>query len=137
MIETHGLNTTSAHYARMGQQECEKIHLATCEILERVGIDVHDEKALKVLVKGGANADGIRVRIPEYMVTRALATVPKRLTLYDRKGAVVIRAGGYNTCYGGGSDCLNILDHRTGQRRRPALKDVQEAATVMDALPEI
>ena len=137
MIETHGLNTTSAHYARMGQQECEKIHLATCEILERVGIDVHDEKALQVLVKGGAKADGIRVRISEHRVTQALATAPKRLTLYDRKGAVVIRAGGYNTCYGGGSDCLNILDHRTGQRRRPALKDVQEAATVMDALPEI
>jgi trimethylamine--corrinoid protein Co-methyltransferase len=137
MIETHGLNTTSAHYARMGQQECEKVHLATCEILERVGVDVHDEKALQVLVKGGARADGIRVRIPEYMVTRALAAAPKRLTLYDRKGKVAIRAGGYNTYYGGGSDCLNILDHRTGQRRKPVLKDVQEASTVMDALPEI
>ena len=43
MIETHGLSTTSAHYLRMGQQECETIHLATLEILQRVGVDVHDE----------------------------------------------------------------------------------------------
>jgi trimethylamine--corrinoid protein Co-methyltransferase len=32
---------------------------------------------------------------------------------------------------------LNILDHRTGQRRRATLQDVADAVTVMDALPEI
>ncbi|NIV37520.1 MAG: hypothetical protein GWN58_51315, partial [Anaerolineae bacterium] len=63
MIETHGLHTSSAHYARLGQQECDRVHLATLEILERVGVDVHDEKARALLVKGGAKADGIRVRV--------------------------------------------------------------------------
>jgi trimethylamine--corrinoid protein Co-methyltransferase len=128
---------TSAHYARLGRAECEKIHVATLEILERVGVDVHDEKALELLVKGGARADGIRVRVPEHMVEKALAVTPKRMTLYDRNGLVAIRAWGYNTYYGGGSDCLNILDHRTGQRRRALCKDVQEAILLKDALPEI
>jgi len=137
MIETHGTSTTSAHYARMGRAECEKIHVGTLEILERVGVDVHDEKALELLVKGGAKADGIRVRIPEHMVEKALALAPKRLTLYNRHGQVAIRAWGYNTYYGGGSDCLNILDHRTGQRRRAVRRDVVEAIRLMDALPEI
>jgi trimethylamine--corrinoid protein Co-methyltransferase len=137
MIETHGLSTTSAHYARLGQQEREKIHLASLEILERIGIDVHDEEARDLLVKGGAKADGIRVRIPEYVVERALNLAPKRMTLYDRSGNVAMRAWGYNTYYGGGSDCLNVLDHRTGERRRPVLTDVIEAATLMDAMPEI
>jgi trimethylamine--corrinoid protein Co-methyltransferase len=137
MIQTHGSNMTSAHYARMGEQECEKIHQATLEILERTGVDVHDEKAKQILVDGGAKADGLRVRIPAYMVSRALETAPHRMTLYNRKGQVALRAGGYNTYYGGGSDCLNILDHRTGQRRRPVLKDVVEASTLIDALPEL
>ncbi len=137
MIETHGLSTTSAHYARMGQQECEKIHLASLEILERTGVDVHEENARELLVKGGAKADGLRVRVPEYMVMKALSTTPKRITLYDRNGKVAIRAGGYNSYYGGGSDCLNILDHRTGLRRKPVLTDVMEASRLMDALPEI
>ncbi len=137
MIETHGQSMTTAHYARMGQQECDKIHRATLEILERTGVDVHDDKAREILVGGGAKADGLRVRIPEYMVARALATVPHRMTLYDRAGRVAMRAGGYNTYYGGGSDCLNVLDHRTGQRRKPTLKDVREASLVMDALPEL
>jgi trimethylamine--corrinoid protein Co-methyltransferase len=128
---------TSAHYARLGQQERQKIHLASLEILERVGIDVHDERARQILVKGGARADGLRLRIPEYMVERALALTPKRLTLYDRNGRVAIRAWGYNAYYGGGSDCLNVLDHRTGQRRAGTLQDVKEAAIVQDALPEL
>ncbi len=137
MIESHGLCMTSAHYARMGRQEREHIHIASLEVLERVGVDVHDERAREILVEGGAQADGIRVRIPEHMVTRALSLTPKRMTLYDRNGGAAIRAWGYNTYYGGGSDCLNVLDHRTGERRRPTLQDVREAATLMDALPEI
>lgn len=137
MIQTHGTSMTSAHFSRLGPQECEKIHMASLEILARIGIDVHDEKALETLVKGGALAEGIRVRIPEFMVTRALATAPKSITLYNRKGQAAMRAGKYNTYYGGGSDCLNILDHRSGERRRPLLSDVREASTLMDALPEI
>jgi trimethylamine--corrinoid protein Co-methyltransferase len=136
MIETHGLQTSSVHYARLGQREREKIHLASLEILERVGVDVHDEQARDILVGGGARADGLRVRIPEYMVTRALASAPRRLTLYDRPGRAALRAWGYNTYYGGGSDCLNVLDHRSGERRRATLQDVEEAAVVQDALPE-
>ena len=71
------------------------------------------------------------------MVEKALATAPKSITLYDRKGKVAMNAGKYNTYYGGGSDCLNILDHHTGQRRRPLLTDVRDASILMDALPEI
>ena len=75
--------------------------------------------------------------MPEYMVSRALATAPKRMTLYNRNGKPAMRAGGYNTYFGGGSDCLNILDHHTGQRRKPTLEDVRNASRLMDALSEI
>ena len=48
-----------------------------------------------------------------------------------------MHAGGYHSYFGGGSDCLNILDHRTGERRRPTLEDVRQATILMDALEEI
>ncbi len=44
---------------------------------------------------------------------------------------------GTNTFFGPGSDCLNIIDHRTGERRSPVLQDVAEAARVCDALTDI
>ena len=137
MITTHGTQTTSAHYARMGLAECEKIHLASLEILERIGVDVHDQKARDILVEGGAMTDGLRVQIPVYMVARALSTTPKQIKLFDRYGKIAMRAGAYNSYFGGGSDCLNILDHRTGERRKPTLADVAEAVRLMDALAEI
>jgi trimethylamine--corrinoid protein Co-methyltransferase len=135
MIQTHGQSVTSAHYARLGPQERESIHLASLEILERVGVEVHDKQARDLLIKGGASGQE-RICLPEYMVEKALAVTPRRLTLYDRNGRAAIRAHDYNTYYGGGSDCLNVLDHRTGERRRPTLQDVREAAIVQDALPE-
>lgn len=137
MITTHGTSMTSAHYSRMGHAECEQIHMATLEILQRVGVDVHDEEARNILHKGGARVEGIRVYLPEFMVTRALSTAPKRITLYDRNGNVAIRAGGYTSYFGGGSDCLNILDHLTGLRRKPILEDVRQAVILQDALEEI
>lgn len=136
MIPTHEHRMASAHYARMGHQECDRIHIATLEILERTGVDVHHDKARQMLVAGGASADGIRIRIPEHMVSRALASAPRRLTLYDRNKKPTMRAWGHNTYYGGGSDCLTVLDHRTGKRREPLMADVAAAARVMDYLPE-
>jgi trimethylamine--corrinoid protein Co-methyltransferase len=137
MISTHGQQLNSAFYTRMGKAECEKIHMGTLEILERTGVDVHNEKARQILARGGARSDGIRIRIPENMVKQALNSVPKRITLYDRHQKVAIRAWGYHSYFGGGSDCLNVLDHHTGQRREPTLQDVIDASKVMDALPEI
>ena len=63
MIETHGRNMTSAHYSRLGQQECEKLHMASVEVLETIGLEVHDENARQILIKAGAKAKGQRVRI--------------------------------------------------------------------------
>jgi trimethylamine--corrinoid protein Co-methyltransferase len=77
------------------KDECKKIHLANLEILQNTGVDVHDKKARQILVGGGAKTDGLRVRIPEYMVSRALSSAPKCLTLYDRTGKVAMRGGGY------------------------------------------
>jgi trimethylamine--corrinoid protein Co-methyltransferase len=137
MISTHGISMTSAHYARMGEAECRQIHLATLEVLERVGVDTHDERAREILAGGGARVDGIRVRIPEYLVEEALRKAPRRMTIYDRNGRVAMRAQDYNTYFGGGSDCLHVLDQNTGLRREPMLKDVVAAARLMDALPEL
>ena len=104
MIGTRGTAVISAHYNRMGARECEMIHAATLEILETVGVDVHDPEARALLIKGGARADGIRIQLPERMVEKGLATAPKGLTLFDRDGQVRIRARDHDTYYGGGSD---------------------------------
>jgi len=137
MIETNVVSQRSARYSRLGRPECERIHRASLEILEAIGIEVHDEGARDLLVRAGAACDGLLVRIPEHMVIKALDVTPKGITLFDQQGRVAIRTHGYRSHYGGGSDCLNVLDHRSGERRRALLQDVIDAQIVQDALPEV
>jgi trimethylamine--corrinoid protein Co-methyltransferase len=44
---------------------------------------------------------------------------------------------GNRVFYGTGSDCPNVIDLRTGQRRPGKLQDIIEATTICDALPNI
>jgi trimethylamine--corrinoid protein Co-methyltransferase len=39
--------------------------------------------------------------------------------------------------YGTGSDCLNILDHRTGERRKAVLQDIIDGIRVSDVMPNV
>lgn len=137
MSKEQDWRTNQPQYRRMGRGTCEQIHLASLEILERVGIEAHDPRAREILADGGATVRDQRVYLPEHLVEWALRQAPQRMTLYDRTGKVAIRAWGDNTYFGGGSDCLYVLDHRTGERRLARLEDVQNAVRLMDALPNI
>lgn len=137
MARALGWRQKQAPYSRVAPKACERIHMASLEILERVGIDVHDERAREILGDNGAEVDAPRVRVPPVMVEEALDVAPSRLTLCDRRGEVAIRAWGYETTFGGGSDCLYVLDHRSGRRRKAVLEDVRQAITLMDALAEM
>lgn len=127
-----------AQYRRISPEQCQKLHNASLEILARTGARLYDQAAIDLLKKAGASvSDGNRVRIPPGLVEKAFSTVPKRVTLYDRRGQQAIFLEESNCYYGPGSDCLNIVDHRTGERRVPVLQDVVEGMTVCDALPHI
>jgi len=48
----------SAHFARISREQCQKIHWASLEILERTGLRIHDEEAVSIFKKGGALVSG-------------------------------------------------------------------------------
>ncbi|MGQ9646562.1 MAG: trimethylamine methyltransferase family protein [Thermodesulfobacteriota bacterium] len=121
----------------LSQQQCVKIHEAALSILERTGVVFQCQEALDILRKGGAKVDGERVFVPPSMVEKALKTVPKEFTLYDQEGKPKFVVGGRTSLFGTGSDCLNILDHRTGEHRAPVTQDLIELVTLCDFLPNI
>jgi trimethylamine--corrinoid protein Co-methyltransferase len=57
--------------------------------------------------------------------------------MYDRSGKPVMPLGNGISTFGTGSDCLHILDHRTGERRKAVLQDVVEGIRVADAMPHV
>jgi trimethylamine--corrinoid protein Co-methyltransferase len=128
----------SVQFRRLSDEQCQKLYWASLEILERTGVRLYDQEALDLFKKAGVSAtDGNRVRIPPGLVERALTTVSKRVTLCDRYGNRVMPVEGRRSFFGPGSDCLNIIDHRTGERRQPVLQDVIDAMTLADTLPHV
>jgi len=128
----------SVQYGRLSPEQCHKLHNASLEILARTGVRLYHQQAVDLLKKAGAFvSEGNRVRIPAGLVEKAFSTVPKRITLYNRHGQPALFLEGHRCYYGPGSDCLNVIDHRTGERRKPVLKDIVEGITVCDALPDI
>lgn len=137
-IRVNDISYGGAQYGRLSYQQCQQLHNASLEILARTGARLYEQEAIDLLKKAGATvADGNLVRIPAGLVEKAFSTVPKRVTLYDRNGHASLFLEEGNCYYGTGSDCLNIIDHRSGERRKPVMQDIIEGMTVCDALPFI
>lgn len=125
-------------YSRLSTSQCQKLHNASLEILSRTGVKLYHQEAIELLQKAGASVtDGNRVRIPAGLVEKAFRTVPKRVTLYDQNGQAAMYLEEGQCYYGTGSDCLNIIDHRTGERRKPVMQDVIDGIKVSDSLSNI
>ncbi|RLC06133.1 MAG: hypothetical protein DRH90_04160 [Deltaproteobacteria bacterium] len=121
------------------EEECDEIHLATLEILEKTGIFVEDEEALDIFDGGGAavNAKKKIVKIPPYIVEDAIRSAPPKLFLAGRnpKNDTILESNrvGFTT-FGEG---VFVIDPYTGERRKPTRKDVANAAKLADYLSEI
>jgi trimethylamine---corrinoid protein Co-methyltransferase len=125
-------------FRKLSDDQIERLHHASLEILARTGVRLYEPEALELLkARGVAVEDGNRVRIPSGLVEWALSVAPKRTVLCDRRGRRVMPLERHNVFYGPGSDCPNVIDVRTGERRPGVLQDIVEASTVCDALPHI
>ncbi|MCA2001307.1 MAG: trimethylamine methyltransferase family protein [Chloroflexi bacterium] len=123
---------------KLSDDQVERLHCASLEILERTGVRLYEPRALELLKKKGVPIEeGNRAYIPPGLVEWALSVAPKRAVLCDRNGKRVMPLERNNVFYGPGSDCPNVIDLRTGERRPGTLQDIVEASIVCDALPNI
>lgn len=129
----------SKPYVRyLSESQAQRIHQASLEILERVGVDLYEQEALDLFRSAGARVEeGGRVYLSEKLVDWGRSVAPSTITLHDRNGEAVMPLKQGAVYFGTGSDCLYVLDHRTGERRLATLSDIEEIFTVCDALPNI
>ena len=130
--------TAAWPYQRLSGSACQRLHEAAVTILRRTGVRLELPRAVELLRDAdcGVDDNGI-VRIPPALVEWALERAPRSFTMYDRDGEPAMVLDGSRTYYGPGSDCLHIIDHRTGERRRPTMADVAEGVGLADALGDI
>ncbi len=87
--------TNGGGITHLSDEQVQKIHATSLEILEGKGVQLHLPEAIDLLKKAGAKvSDENLVHVPPKLVERALSTVPKEVTLYDRSGNPVMPLGG-------------------------------------------
>jgi len=123
----------------LSSDEVYNIHITTLEVLERTGVSIREERALKLLDKAGATVDYKKnlVKIPAYLIEEAVAKTPKSFIWHARNPKRSIRIGGGPTKFGPGSECVNIIDLETGECRIPTKQDAEQLVRFLDALENV
>jgi trimethylamine--corrinoid protein Co-methyltransferase len=137
MIRSNNVVNASPRFSVLSRGQVEEIHAGTLEVLRRTGVKVLLLEAREMLAGAGCWVDGEVVRFPAHLVEWAVRTSPSRIVLCDRQGRPAMDLTGYNCYFGTGSDCPNVLDLGTGERREGRLQDVIDFARLVDALPNL
>jgi trimethylamine--corrinoid protein Co-methyltransferase len=108
------------------------------DLLAHVGVEVHNEEAVSLLVSQGASVDGSgRVVIPAMVVDRALRTAPDAVRLFDVRGNPTHELAGDNVYFTPGSAAIHVLDGETGRIRPPSTDDYVRHVKVVSGLRHI
>ena len=115
------------------------VHEATVELLENVGIKMHNQTARQIFKEKGAavNDESRIVKIPRAMLEDAIDSTPSKLVLYGREEKNDLVLEGSNVYLGTGGTVLNTLDIDTGKKRLTEVRDVAGYAKITDALDNI
>jgi trimethylamine--corrinoid protein Co-methyltransferase len=108
-------------------------------VLEKSGVLIEDEHALKKLEKIGITPDKEtnRVTFPRKVVEKAISDAPSSITLHDRDGNEVTKLEGNNVHFVPASSALRVLDRKTQQVRNPKTPDFVEYVKLADGLKNI
>jgi trimethylamine--corrinoid protein Co-methyltransferase len=123
----------------LSRDDVYRVHAATLEVLERVGVRVEEENALKLLGEIGADVDLSRkiVKIPQHLVEEAIRRSPRTMLFAGRNKKNDIRLEGRRVNFGLGEGATNFLDCETNTIRPATKADAANASKLADALPNI
>ena len=123
----------------LNPSELERIHEATLDVLETVGIRFPSERALDVLEKNGCEVDRATqiAKLPRAVVMEAVSQVPDSYVLAGRDPACDMLIDGKHCYLSNDGSGVFVWDHHTGEKRPSTKADAATSARFVDALPNI
>jgi len=100
----------------LSKESLDAIHYATLEVLEKTGVIVESDKALKILEEAGCTVDYKKhiALIPPHLVKEALMRKPKNVILYARNPKNNVRLDGRHMVFCTDGSGAHTLDPKTG-----------------------
>ena len=123
----------------LNPSELERIHEATLDVLETVGIRFPSERALDVLEKNGCEVDRATqvAKLPRAVVMEAVSQVPDSYVLAGRDPACDMLIDGKHCYLSNDGSGVFVWDHHKGEKRPSTKADAATSARFVDALPNI
>lgn len=123
----------------LAQKDVERIHSATLEVIEKVGVRFPSHVALDIWESHGATVDRdtMIIKAAGHIIEEALKQAPPVFSLAGRIPAQDLPLDGNHVFVGTDGCGVEIIDLHTGDRRRSRLQDVIDIARVADYVDEI
>jgi trimethylamine--corrinoid protein Co-methyltransferase len=105
-------------------------------VLSTIGIEIHNDKVVSMLLEHGAQKDstGSRMLISDGLIDKALTTVPHSFGLFSASGNQTNDFTGNKVHFTPGSSALMYLDPETKEFRRPRTDDYIKYVKVVDQM---
>lgn len=117
-------------------EQLDKVHDASLDILENVGLLVRNEKAQAIFDKHGIyDSDSEVVKFPRKLVEDSLKGIPPQFTFYARDPKFDKTLPDARPVIVTGSSAPNMLDPVTRQERRAFSDDIARMARLINELP--
>jgi len=122
----------------LSRDDLDKIHGATLEVLERLGMKVSEPNALELFDDAGADVDRKTriVRIPESLVKETIRKAPSEFKMFGRDPGYELDYSG-NNVYFGVAGCAMRVQDLDGRFRPGTVADVENIARIADYLENI
>ncbi len=123
----------------LSTDEIERLHAASMEILQTVGIKVDYSIARDLFRQAGAQVDdeAQSVRIPETLIQWAIAQAPRQFKLYGSDGALEMQIGGDAVQFAALGTPTAVRDLETGKHRPSSMADLLNHIKLIDGCEHI
>lgn len=105
-------------------------------LISERGITVHGTIATELLCDAGAEVKNGTAHVTEPLARKALETVPRSFSLYNRAGEPAVHYGGDSIHFDPGSSCVNVLDPDTWEHRPAKTADLVRLVQLAEMLPQ-
>ena len=109
------------------------------EILNKVGVEIHNDEVLTMLADHGAVVDNVKknVLFKDDLIDKSLDSAQSAFKLYNIYGDETHHFTNDNVYFTPGSAALNILDYNTGKMRKPVTDDYIKYVKLVNRLENI
>ncbi len=112
-----------------------RIHDATMNLLENVGVDLYNDRIINLLKKNNIKTDGYRAFFTEKQIMEWVGKAPKEFELHARNKKYNMKIGGVHVNFAPSNSGFPIITEMDGRERPAVYKDYIEFLKLVQQTP--